>query len=199
MPDTSSSPMVRFRFFQVEVEKHRIQVGRQGGEAIHWFLSGERTTDELVELRNGIKSSNATVPVVLTRLISLTPELLEFGTTMFFLHEQEEILELLESMEAYLQMVGERMEQWPTSVEGAVEQLLSQMTESNKAVLRDATEDDLVMIHYDLGLSIRNSFGLWAGNKALLKSCGAEDMHPDDASAIIIERMRKRLKKIAGR
>jgi hypothetical protein len=29
--------------------------------------------------------------------------------------------------------------------------------------------------------------GLWDDNKELLKSCGSEDMHPDDASSAIVK------------
>ncbi|MBT6710482.1 MAG: hypothetical protein HOB22_02095 [Candidatus Marinimicrobia bacterium] len=39
----------------------------------------------------------------------------------------------------------------------------------------------------NLGQGIRNSMGLWGDNKALLKSCGSEEMHPDDASAAIVK------------
>jgi hypothetical protein len=42
-----------------------------------------------------------------------------------------------------------------------------------------------------LGQGIRNGFGLWAGNKMLLQSCGSEDMNPDEASQIIIEALKK--------
>lgn len=188
------TPMFRFRFSQIDAKRHLIEVGSQKGDAINWFLSGERTLDELVKLRNEIRATHMTIPVVLTRLISPTPEPWELATTKFFVQEQDEIRELLTILEDYLQLLGERMEQWPTSIDEAVEQLISKIPEDGKTTLRDATDDDLVMMHMTLGTTIRNSFGLWAGNKALLKSCGAEDMHPDDASSVIIKRTRERLR-----
>ncbi|MBC8460416.1 MAG: hypothetical protein H8D67_20725 [Deltaproteobacteria bacterium] len=48
-------------------------------------------------------------------------------------------------------------------------------------------EKYLLFLHMSLGQGIRNSMGLWGDNKALLKSCGSEDMHPDDASAAIVK------------
>ena len=200
MTETSSSRMVRFKFGQVEAEMHRIQVGRQDGDTIRWFLTSERTLNELLKLRNDIRASQMTIPVALTRMISPTPETWELPTTIFFVNEQDEIRELLTSMESYLQSLGERMEQWPISIEGAVDQLLAQMSKRDKAVLRNATDDDLVMMHLSLGLWIRNRFSLGAGNKALLESCGAgKEIHPDDASSIIIKQARERLKKPTSR
>lgn len=198
MTDAASSRMARFKFCQVEAEKHRIQVGRQDGDAIRWFLTTERTLNELLKLRNEMRASDAAIPVVLTRMISPTPEPWELATTMFFVQEQDEIRELLTILESYLQSLGERMEQWPVSVEGAVEQLLAQMSKRDKTALGEATDDDLVMMHFGLGQWIRNRFGLAAGNKALLNSCGAgKEIQPDDASAIIIEQARERLKELA--
>jgi hypothetical protein len=47
--------------------------------------------------------------------------------------------------------------------------------------------------HATLGTTLRNDFGLWSGNKTLLKSCGSETMHPDDASMVIIKAARQEL------
>ena len=45
-------------------------------------------------------------------------------------------------------------------------------------------EDELIRLHRGFGMWIRNNFGLWKGNKALLMETGKR--HPDDASAVII-------------
>jgi uncharacterized protein DUF6794 len=54
-------------------------------------------------------------------------------------------------------------------------------------------------------MGIRNAFGLWQGNAALLKSCAearygpgpdAMFMHPDDASGVIIEAVWRRLQQV---
>jgi hypothetical protein len=49
------------------------------------------------------------------------------------------------------------------------------------------SQDDLSSLHYELGVFIRNSFGMWGGNRDLLEACGSPAMHPDSASAILIE------------
>jgi hypothetical protein len=87
---------------------------------------------------------------------------------------------------------------WPRTVDEAVDRLISVLSDENKQVIRDNTEGNLIDYHFGLGMYIRNQFGLWAGNKALLESCVAQRghalvSHPDYASAIIIEALRRRL------
>ncbi|WP_431065683.1 DUF6794 domain-containing protein [Methylotuvimicrobium sp.] len=45
-------------------------------------------------------------------------------------------------------------------------------------------EDDLIDLHFSLGLAIRNAFGLHEPGSKLLASCGTS--HPNDASGVII-------------
>lgn len=54
-------------------------------------------------------------------------------------------------------------------------------------ILRNPQDQVGASLHFTLGLAIRNEFGLWGGNSALMKSCGVN--HPDDCSAIIIEQL----------
>ncbi len=90
--------------------------------------------------------------------------------------------------------------QWPKTVEEAVEQLLSSMSEEYKEALKNTPDEDLILHHYGFGAYIRNEFGLWDNNKELLKSCGLQlypdspyneylpmMVHPDNASTKIIE------------
>lgn len=65
---------------------------------------------------------------------------------------------------------------WPMTLEEAVDRLLASITE--------VSDDPLS--HHGLGATIRNSFGLWGANKELLRSCGSETMHADDASEVIL-------------
>jgi hypothetical protein len=67
------------------------------------------------------------------------------------------------------------------------------MDEASKEVVRSTKEDDLVLLHFSWGIGIRNGFGLWSGNSALLESTGS--WHPDDASSVIIEAVWKRLRR----
>ena len=53
-------------------------------------------------------------------------------------------------------------------------------------------EDDLFDLHFDLGLAIRNAFGLHEPGSKLLADCGMA--HPDDASGVIITKLWGRLK-----
>lgn len=61
---------------------------------------------------------------------------------------------------------------WPRTLEEAVKLLLGGLSEHAKLVLKQATGEDLAMLHATLGTTIRNDFGLWSGNTALLKACG---------------------------
>jgi hypothetical protein len=61
------------------------------------------------------------------------------------------------------------------------------------------SENDLIHLHFGLGMGIRNDFGLWTGNEALIESCrikaGKDDLHIDDTSSVIIKALWERLKK----
>ena len=73
----------------------------------------------------------------------------------------------------------------PTTVEQAVEVLLSQLATQSKDRLRRDRREDLIGLHFGLGMWIRNNFGLWTHNRTLLEDTGQE--HPDGASMAIIE------------
>lgn len=83
---------------------------------------------------------------------------------------------------------------WPTTVEEAVNQILSSLSDEDKEALKNMPNKDLIKFHMGRGAGIRNDFGLWGDNEDLLKSCGAEWM-PDSASEVIIEAVWKRLQK----
>jgi len=79
----------------------------------------------------------------------------------------------------------------PKTVDEAVERLLATLSEDELQQIANTSENDLFMLHFGLGQNIRNSFGLWQGNQALLDSC--ETFDADDASSKIIEKLWKRL------
>ena len=87
----------------------------------------------------------------------------------------------------------------PKSVEEAVNHLLSDLSLNNEIQLSVLQEDDLANLHFSFGHHIRNSFGLWTGNDALLESCrlvsGNQDLHVDDASMVIVKALWERVKK----
>jgi len=76
---------------------------------------------------------------------------------------------------------------YPKTIESAAEIVKDGLNEDDLAAIKKLEEDELWEVHMSLGQGIRNSMGLWSDNKALLKSCGSEDMHPDDASSAIVK------------
>ena len=85
-------------------------------------------------------------------------------------------------------------EKWPSTLEEAVSTIVAELSGKDTETLCRTKKEDLILYHHGWGTGIRNSFGLWGGNKALLRSaCGGELCHPDDASMIIIEGVWTRL------
>ena len=85
---------------------------------------------------------------------------------------------------------------WPRSIKEAVSLLLKGLSEHAKLGLKQASgEEQLAVLHATLGTTIRNEFWLWSGNTALLKSCGSETMHQDEASMVIIKAARRELRR----
>lgn len=85
----------------------------------------------------------------------------------------------------------EEKKTWPKTVDEAVTRILSTMPEKDRKIIRNTAEDDLIQFHHGWGTGIRNSFGLWRGNKVLMEDCKSD--HPDDASMVIIFALWKRL------
>lgn len=81
----------------------------------------------------------------------------------------------------------------PKTVEQAVDLMISSLGRDEKELIKNADEAELGQFHFGLGTGIREIFHLWHGNKELLKSCGSEEMHPDDAAMVIIEALWRRL------
>jgi hypothetical protein len=75
--------------------------------------------------------------------------------------------------------------QSPETVAEAVDRLMIVLDDGHKTVIAAMQEDDLVDLHFGLGLAIRNAFGLHEPNSKLLASCGV--VHPDDAAGTIIQ------------
>tara|TARA_R110002033_G_scaffold81286_1_gene132089 strand:- start:99 stop:392 length:294 start_codon:yes stop_codon:yes gene_type:complete len=84
----------------------------------------------------------------------------------------------------------EKQAGWPVTCDSAVAKLAAQLPQSDKEELAAMKRGDLILLHHGFGTGIRNEFGLWGGNFALIKSCsGRRNAHPDDVSMIIIERL----------
>ncbi len=91
------------------------------------------------------------------------------------------------------------MNQFPKTVEEAVDMLMDSMTHKDLESVRETSEDDLIMLHMGLGTYIRNNFGLWGGNRELLESCASVETNhpstidPDDASMVVIRSLWEKL------
>lgn len=79
----------------------------------------------------------------------------------------------------------------PETVDEAVERLMTVLEDKEKSEIRSMTEDDLIDLHFSLGMAIRNAFDLHVPWSKLLASCSVA--HPDDASGMIINKLWTRL------
>jgi hypothetical protein len=86
----------------------------------------------------------------------------------------------------------------PTTVEGAAEKLLDQLSDwDDLPLLAEMDDVALECLHVTLGPYIRNKLGLWQGNEALLEDCGTS--HPDDAYVVILDALVQRLRSTGQR
>ena len=67
----------------------------------------------------------------------------------------------------------------------AVALLIAAMTPDSKAAIVRIKREDLFPDHTGMADFVRQHFGLWEGNTALIESCGCDD--PEDAAMAIIE------------
>jgi hypothetical protein len=87
----------------------------------------------------------------------------------------------------YISLAKTLANDWPKSIEEAVNILITSLPNSTKQDLKDTLEDNLWLHHFSIGLYIKNKYGLATGNTELLKSCGIESMSADDASMKILK------------
>jgi hypothetical protein len=76
---------------------------------------------------------------------------------------------------------------WPTTVDGAVQDILSNMSDDVKMQIRISRKDHLIELHFGLMTGIRNRYGLGSGNDKLMLSACGHPCRPEDASIKIIE------------
>ena len=93
--------------------------------------------------------------------------------------------------------MNEKSKALPKTVEQAVDILLSELSLKEKAAIANMQKNNLADLHFSLGRFIRNEFNPLADNEELMDSCrlllGKQDLHPDDASSVIIESLWKNL------
>lgn len=77
---------------------------------------------------------------------------------------------------------------WPSTVDEAVDQLLGDLPVDGVDWMRRNPKDAVIsQLYMGYGTGVRNQFGLWGGNDALLTSCGTDD--PEGCSIVILERL----------
>ena len=114
----------------------------------------------------------------------------------------QKVFDILETV-FYLKLsdrsTGEaRQVNYPKTIDEAVKHLVSRLSLKDKATTANLQEDALTGLSFTLGTYIRNNFGLWSENNTLLEDCrrvtGNQNVHPDDAVAIIIKELWIRMK-----
>lgn len=87
-------------------------------------------------------------------------------------------------------MIERTWKQYPMSIDQAAEEVLTHLCKQEKQRIAKASEKDLIGLHYDIGLYIRNNLGVWKYYQ------GREDStrHPDWESFFIIERLWEKLR-----
>lgn len=86
---------------------------------------------------------------------------------------------------------------WPVTIHQAVDRLVSDLFLKDKTRISAMEPFELDELHSTLGLYIKETFGLLSGNHRLTKACmqsaGVDAMLPDEAAAIIIKQLWKKL------
>jgi hypothetical protein len=86
---------------------------------------------------------------------------------------------------------------WPVTIPEAVNRLVSDLFLRDKTRISAMTPIELDELHPTLGVYIKDTFGLLSGNHKLTKACmqtiHVDTMLPDEAAAIIIKELWKKL------
>ncbi len=90
-------------------------------------------------------------------------------------------------------LIDEMRQFWPRTLREAVRMLYARMSDEDIGEWCGLTEENAIEFHSNLGRRIRNGFGLWLGNEALLRDLGvwgqAEHEMADGGSDIIIKHL----------
>ncbi len=87
----------------------------------------------------------------------------------------------------------------PKTVDEAVETLISELTLKERAKIARMGRDELKVLHITFGPHIREKFGFWSGNEALMESCrvlgGDGSFDISKCSQMIIDALWARLRR----
>ena len=84
----------------------------------------------------------------------------------------------------------------PKTITETVNRLLTVLDPEHKAAIAAMPQEELLNLHFSLGMAIRNAFGFWDSQSPLLNSY--VPMHPDDISDQIIHELWQRLTETSG-
>ena len=81
---------------------------------------------------------------------------------------------------------GVARNEWPATARRAVPLIVARLTVEQRGHIQMMKKNDLIMLHHEWGMDIRNYLGLWRGNDRLRESICGVGCHPDDASMILM-------------
>jgi hypothetical protein len=79
----------------------------------------------------------------------------------------------------------------PKTITETVDRLLTVLDDEHKVAIAAMPQEELINLHFSLGMAIRNAFGFWDSQSPLLNSC--KPSHPEDISDQIIHELWQRL------
>ncbi|MFC1829221.1 YpsA SLOG family protein [Thermodesulfobacteriota bacterium] len=86
---------------------------------------------------------------------------------------------------------------YPDTVDDAVDRLISELKLKDRATLANMSDEEVAALNQTLGKYIRDHFGLWKDNDALIESCRVlsktDVSNPDVASMVILMELREKL------
>lgn len=74
---------------------------------------------------------------------------------------------------------------WPATVGEATTELRRTLSDADQAFVQSTRKEDLGQFQDNLGVDIRNSFGLWNANRALLEDCARHEADPCSMEIIV--------------
>jgi hypothetical protein len=109
-----------------------------------------------------------------------------------------EIVFHLDLIESTMPDPSRAIPQDPQTIDEAVDALIVELPLRNKTAIANLKDEELIYLHTNLGRYIRDMFGPWNEKSELLISCCSfmevDYLNAEDASAIIITRLWRRLK-----
>jgi hypothetical protein len=90
-------------------------------------------------------------------------------------------------------------EQFPRTVEAAIELVMSRLSDDARKWLRQFESDEIdlqvkLAVGLTPGMSVRAMLGVWGGNDELLAQLPPAYQHPDDASSFLLIECWRRLR-----